>query len=75
MGQKVTKFDIFSDPARRPQTFCSHARTRQNIVILKKNLLQMVALHVPGLVNFGLQTPEITRHTSKFFLKNNDIGE
>ena len=23
----------------RPQTFCSHARTRQNIVILKKNLL------------------------------------
>jgi len=23
----------------RPQTFCCHARTRQNIVILKKNLL------------------------------------
>jgi len=23
----------------RPQTFCSHARTRENIVILKKNLL------------------------------------
>ena len=23
----------------RPQTFCSHSRTRQNIVILKKNLL------------------------------------
>ena len=23
-----------------PQTFCSHARTRQNIVILKKNLLR-----------------------------------
>jgi len=32
VGQKVTKFGI-------SQTFCSHARTRQNIVILKKNLL------------------------------------
>jgi len=34
MGQKVTKFGVFSDPY--PQTFCSHARTRQNIVILIK---------------------------------------
>ena len=37
VGQKVTKFwRIFR---RNLQTFCSHARTRQNIVILKKNLL------------------------------------
>ena len=36
VGQKVTKFGILRP---RPQTFCSHARTRQNIVILKKNLL------------------------------------
>jgi len=45
----------------RPQTFCSHARTRQNIVILKKNLLSTdgCSTRVPGLVNFGLQTPEI----------------
>jgi len=44
-----------------PQTFCSHARTRQNIVILKKNLLSTdgCSTRVPGLVNFGLQTPEI----------------
>ena len=33
LGQKGTKFGIFRP---RPQTFCSHARTRQNIVILKK---------------------------------------
>jgi len=45
----------------RPQTFCSHARTRQNIVILKKTCqAQMVSLQrMPRLVNFGLQTPEI----------------
>ena len=44
----------------RPQTFCSHARTRQNIVILKKNLsTDGCCTRVPGLVNFGLQTPEI----------------
>jgi len=30
----MTKFGIISGP--RPQTFCSHARTRQNIVIMKK---------------------------------------
>ena len=34
VGQKVTKFGIFSDPARK---LSAHARTRQNIVILKKN--------------------------------------
>ena len=45
----------------RLQTFCSHARTRQNIVILKKNLLSTdgCSTRVTGLVNFGLQTPEI----------------
>ena len=45
----------------RPQTFCSHARTQQNIVILKKNFLSTdgCSIRVLGLVNFGLQTPEI----------------
>ena len=39
VGQKVTKFGVFSDPTRK-LTFCCHARMRQNIVILKKkNLL------------------------------------
>ena len=44
-----------------PQTFCSHAGTRQNIVILKKNLLSTDGtLHVmPRFVNFGVQTPDI----------------
>jgi len=58
VGQKVTKFGIFRP---RPPTFCSHARTRQNIVILKKNLLSAdgCSTRVPGLVNFGLQTPEM----------------
>ena len=37
VGQKVTKFGIFRP---RPPTFCSHARTRQNIVILKKKLVK-----------------------------------
>jgi len=41
----------------RPQTFCYHARTRQNIVILKKP--DGCSTRVPRLVNFGLQTPEI----------------
>ena len=52
-----------------PQTFCSHARMRQNIVILKKTCeAQMVALHVmPRLVNFVLQTPEI--HATQNSLK------
>ena len=51
----------------RPQTFCSHARTRQNIVILKKNLLSTddCSARVPGLVNFCLQTPET--HASYYF--------
>ena len=42
----------------RPQTFCFHARTRQNIVILKKYLLSTdgCSTRVPSLVNFGLQT-------------------
>ena len=54
----MTKFGIFRP---RPPTFCSHARTRQNIVILKKNLLSAdgCSTRVPGLVNFGLQTPEM----------------
>jgi len=44
----------------RSQTFCSHARTRQNIVILNKNLLSTDGCScVPRLVNFGLQTFEI----------------
>jgi len=45
----------------RPQTFCSHARTRQNIVILKKNFLSTdgCSTRMPRLVNFGPQTPEI----------------
>ena len=34
VDQKVTKFGTIFTP--RPQTFCSHARTQQNIVILKK---------------------------------------
>jgi len=59
----------------RPQTLCSHARTRQNIVILKKNLLSTdcCSTRVPGLVNFGLQT----RHPRVIllFLKTNDMGE
>ena len=42
VGQKVTKFDeIWRIFRPHPQTFCSHARTRQNIVILKKNLLSI----------------------------------
>ena len=55
-GPKMTKFDIFSDPARKRS-----ARTLQNIVILKKNLLSTdgCSTRVPGLMNFGLQTPEI----------------
>jgi len=45
----------------RPQTFCSHARTRRNIVILKKNLLSIdgCSTRVPRFVNFGVKTPEI----------------
>ena len=44
----------------RPQTFCFHARTRQNIVILK-NLLSTdgCSTRVPRFLNFGVQTPEI----------------
>ena len=54
----------------RPQTFCSHARTRQNIVILKKNLsTDGCSTRVPGLVNFGLQTPEIHASYDCFFLE------
>jgi len=42
----------------RPQNFCSHSRTQQNIVILQKNLLSTdgCSTRVPRLVNFGLQT-------------------
>jgi len=35
----------------RPQTFCSHARTRQNIVILKKNLLSTDGFSTIGAVS------------------------
>ena len=46
----------------RPQTFCSHARTRQNIVILKKNLLSTDGFSTMY-ATFGelwpIQTPEI----------------
>jgi len=53
-----------------PQTFCSHARTRQNIVILKKKLLSTdgCSTRVPGLVKFGLYKPlRSTRHIIVFF--------
>jgi len=45
----------------RPQTCCLHARTRQNIVILKKNLLSTdgCSTRVRRFVNFGVKTPEI----------------
>jgi len=45
----------------RPQTFCSHARTRENIVILKKNLFSTddCSTVCHGLVNIGIPTPEI----------------
>ena len=50
-------------PIFRPhlQTFCSHARTRQNIVILKKNLLSTdgCSTVMPRFMNFGVQTLEI----------------
>jgi len=56
----------------RPQTFCSHARTRQNIVILKKILLSTdgCSTRFLGLVNFGLQTHEIHASYNCFFLRN-----
>ena len=52
-----------------PQTFYSHTRMRQNIVILKKNLLSTDGCSTRNatLVNFGLQTPEI--HASQNSLK------
>ena len=54
----------------RSQTFCFHARTRQNIVILKKMLsTDGCSTRVPGLVNFGLQTPEI--HASYYKICRN----
>jgi len=44
---------------------------RQNIVILKKNLLSTggCSTRVPGLVNFGLQTPEL--HASYYKICRN----
>ena len=70
VGQKVTKFGIIFRP--RPQTFCSHARTRQNIVILKKKtfkhrwLLYMCA-------RFGELWP--TNPWDPRVIKTNDMGE
>ena len=59
MGQKVTKFGIFSDPARKLSALTPE--TRQNIVILKKNLLSTdsCSTRVLRLVNLGLQILEI----------------
>ena len=57
----------------RSQTFCFHARTRQNIVILKKMLsTDGCSTRVPSLVNFGLQTPEI--HALYYFSKSQSIS-
>jgi len=55
VGQKSDEIWHIFRPG--PQTICSHARTRQNIVILKKNY--GCSTRVPRLVNFGIQTPEI----------------
>ena len=48
----------------RSQTFCSHARTQQNIVILKTNsYAQMVSLQrMAHLMNFAYKPLRYTRH-------------
>ena len=55
----MTKFGIFSDPARKLSALTPE--TRQNIVILKKNLLSTdsCSTRVLRLVNLGLQILEI----------------
>ena len=53
----------------RPQTFCSHARTRQNIVILKKNLLSTVGCstrRATVLWTLTYKPLRSTRHIKKF---------
>ena len=59
VGQKVTKFGIFSDPARNLSALTPECDKK--IVTLRKNLLSTYgcSTRVPSLVNFGLQTPEI----------------
>ena len=59
----------------RTQTFCSHTRTRQNIVILKKNLLSTdgCSTRVPCLVNFGLRTPRSKRHIIWCFFHSSSL--
>ena len=68
MGQKVTKFGIFLDHSHKLSALTPE---RQNIVILKKNLLNTdgCSTRMPGLVNFGLQIPEIHESYYCFFFK------
>ena len=68
VGQKVTKFGIFADPARKLLLSRPNAPEYCNS---EKNLLSTdgCSTRVPGLVNFGLQTPEI--HASYYcFCRN-----
>ena len=54
----------------RPQTFCSHARTRQNIVILKKNLLSTDGCQVCQVWwTLAYKPLRSTRHIIVFFSK------
>jgi len=52
-----------------PQTFCSHARAAE-YCNSEKNLLNTdgCSTRMPGLVNFGLQIPEIHESYYCFFL-------
>ena len=57
----------------RPQTFCSHARTRQNIVILKKNLLSTVGCstrRATVLWTLTYKPLRSTRHIKKYKTRN-----
>ena len=58
VGQKVTKFDVFSDRTRKLSTLTPE---RGRISNSEKNLLSTDGCSsvMPRLVNFGLQTPEI----------------
>ena len=58
VGQKVTKFGVFSDPTRKLLLSRPNAAEYCNS---EKNLLSTdgCSTVMPRLVNFGLQTPEI----------------
>jgi len=68
VGQKVTKFGIFSDHTRKLSASCPNGA---EYVILKKNLLSTdgCSTRVPGLVNFGLLTSRSRGHIIVSFSK------